>query len=448
MKNLTCLFMALLLFSLLLFSGCMKVIESATGIEITKNTNPVMELEMDLVFLDELAALTKLNQIILERVPISLDDPWPSVLNDYSAKPREAEAERYEAYKSCLTGLLKQDFAFYSTYNPSAYFNLLSGSSTGIQALLAQGLIAARNSLIMDGAQEMGRKYEHGKWVISHYPFSCKCLFYSRRFEHLTPGSSECRQSSLRNDCPFFSRPTEEMLYEYLLDKGGLDAWEDLKISPDCLRIVEGEKLGPFKTVFYSLFPDHIRDEAARVDADLEAVETELKSIQARLEGKDLSSAEEASLEKEEENLGAVVNNLIAVQKKLYETALSTLEPTSDKIVKAKKLLEITHFINEGFDEISTAMFALTVKMTDDMIVFSQMGSVQINSDSISLANQGVASQPMSPERARLLTKRLANLPVNYASILGYAMSQKSLVSEYSDYLEAVAAMEDKLKKQ
>lgn len=448
MKNFTCLFAALLLFSLLLFSGCMKVIESATGIEITKNTNPVMELEMDLVFLDELAALTKLNQIILDRVPISLNDPWPALLNDYSTNPREGEAERYEAYKACLTELLKKDFAFYSTYNPSMYFNLLSGSSTGIQALLAQGLIAARNTLIMNGAEEMGRKYEHGKWVISYYPFNCKCPFYSPRFEHLVPNSNECRQFSRRNDCPFFGRPTEEMLYEYLLDKGGLDAWEDLKISPNCLRIVEGETLGPFKTVFYTLFPDHIRDEAARVDADLESAETDLKSIQARLKEKDLSSAQEKSLEKEEENLKAVVDNLIAVQKKLYKTALSTLEPTSEKIIKAKKLLEITHFINEGFNEISTAMFALTVKMTDDMIVFAQMGSVQINNDSISLANQGVASQPMSRERAGLLTKRLKNLPVNYASILGYAMSQKSLVNEYSDYLEAVAAMEDKLKKQ
>ena len=161
-----------------------------------------------------------------------------------------------------------------------------------------------------------------------------------------------------------------------------------------------------------------------------------------------MSSIHFSTSEKEEEALETAVDELIAVQKKLYETAISTLEPTPEKIVIAKKLLEITRFISEGFDEISTAMFALTVKMTDDMIVFSQMGSVQINSDSVSLANQGVASQPMPPERARLMNKRLANLPVNYASILGYAMSQKSLVSEYSDYLEAVAAMEEKLKNQ
>ena len=437
-----------LLLILFALSGCMKAIESATGIQITQNTNPVMELEMDLVFLDELAALTKLNQIILERVPISLEDPWPSLLNDYSAKPREGEVPRYEAYKDCLTRLLKKDFMFYSIYNPTAYFNVLTGSSTGVQALLAQGLIAARNKLIMSGAEEMGRKFEHGKWVISYYPFSCKCPFYSQRFEHLAANSAQCRQIRDRNECSFFSRPTEEMLYEYLLQKGGLDAWEDLKIEPDCLRVVAGETIGSFKTVYYTLFPDHIRDEAAKVDADLEATETELKSIQARLKEKDLPSAEENRLEKEEEALEAAVEELITVQKKLYETALSTLEPTSEKIIKAKKLLGITQFISEGFDEISTAMFALTVKMTDDMIVFSRLGSVQFNNDSVSLTNKGVASQPMPPERARLMTQRLANLPVNYASILGYAMSQKSLVSEYSGYLEAVAAMEEKLKNQ
>ncbi len=434
--------------ALFVLSGCMKAIESATGIQITQNTNPVMELEMDLVFLDELAALTKLNQIILERVPISLDDPWPSILNDYSAKPREGEAARYEAYKDCLSRLLKQDFVFYSVYDPGQYFKVLSGNATGVQALLAQGLIAARNTLIMDAAEEMGRKYEHGKWVISYYPLGCKCMFYSQRFEHLAAGSGECRQFGDRADCPFFSRPTEDMLYEYLLEKGGLDAWEDLKISPDCLRVVEGETLGPFKTVYYTLFPDHIRDEAAGVDADLEATETEFKSVQERLKEKDLSSAEESRLEKEEEALEAALEELIVVQKKLYEIALSTLEPTPEKIAIAKKLLEITRFITEGFDEISTAMFALTVKMTDDMIVFSQMGSVQINEGSVSLANKGVSSQPMPQKRASLLNKRLASLPVNYASVLGYAMSQKSLVSEYSDYLEAVAAMEEKLRNQ
>lgn len=437
--------LVLLLTAVFFLTGCMKAIERATGIEITKNTNPVMELEMDLVFLDELAALTKLNQIILERVPISMDDPWPSLLNDYSAAPREGEIARYEAYKRCLTNLLKQDFAFYSIYDPVAYFNAQSQQAKGVSEMLAQGIISARNKLIMDGALEMGRKYEHGKWVISYYPFNCKCPFYSARFEHTTPGSPLCRKFRGQSDCPFFTHPTEKMLYVYLLQKGGLSAWEDLKISPECLRIVEGEKLGPFKTVFYSLFPDHLRDEAARVDADLEATEAELKTVQTRLKEKDLSSAEEDRLEKEEDALEEALEELIVVQEKLYEAALSTLEPTREKIRKAKKMLEITQFISEGFDGISTAMFALTVKMTDDMIIFSEVGSVEMKNGNISLTSQGVAREPIPPERSRLMSKRLTNLPFNYAAILGYAMSQKSLVSEYEDYLEAVVAMEKKL---
>lgn len=437
-----------ILILLLLSSGCMKAIESATGLEITQNTDPVMELEMDLVFLDELAALTKLNQIILERLPVSLEDPWPSLLKDYSAKPRSGEKRRYEEYKKCLTKLLGEDFPFYRVYNPSAYFQALAGSATGVKALLAQGLIAARNTLIMDSAEEMGRKYEHGKWVISYYPLGCKCPFYSARFDHLTPGCAQCRQFERRSDCPFFSRPTEEMLYKYLMSEGGLSAWEELQISPECLRIVEGERLGSFKTVYYTLFPDHIRDEAARVDADLESVEGELKSIQARLKEKGLDDRQRKLLEQEEDNLEDLVKNLIAVQKKLYETAIKTLEPTLDKIQKAKKLLKITQFIQEGFDEISTAMFALTVKMTDDMIAFSQMGSVQMQNSGISLSRKGVASKPLSQQRIQYLTQRLATLPVNYTSILGYAMSQESLVNEYRDYLEAVAAMEDKLNRQ
>ena len=67
MKKIICL-VVLLVFS----SGCMKAIENTTGIELTKNIDPVMEIEMDMVFIDELAAITKLNQIILDGCPF----PW------------------------------------------------------------------------------------------------------------------------------------------------------------------------------------------------------------------------------------------------------------------------------------------------------------------------------------------------------------------------------------
>lgn len=53
------------------------------GEEGAKNKNPLIEMELNLALLDEVAAMVKLNQIILERMPISYEDKWPELLNDY-----------------------------------------------------------------------------------------------------------------------------------------------------------------------------------------------------------------------------------------------------------------------------------------------------------------------------------------------------------------------------
>ena len=111
-----------LFLSLLLMTGCMHAIEQATGIQVTKAVNPAMELEMDLVFLDEIAAMTKLNQLLLERMPVSIEDPWPELLNQYSEDPPEKEEKAKEKYDECLLELLKTDFYFFKFYNPALYF--------------------------------------------------------------------------------------------------------------------------------------------------------------------------------------------------------------------------------------------------------------------------------------------------------------------------------------
>lgn len=442
-----------LLLSLFLLSGCMKAIENATGIELSKNTNPVMEIEMDLVFLDELAAVTKLNQIILDRMPISLDDPWPVLLNDYSQTPPGREKEARKAYDDCLTRLLSDDFFFYKTYKVGLYINLLTSGRGGIQALLAGGIIAARDMLLIEGAKEMGRRYEHAKWVISYYPLGCKCRFYSQRFESLQPESRICRQIPKQPDCFFFSRPTEEMLYQYLFDRDSLKTWEELRIKPECLRVVEGMTLGEragdgssFKKVFYTLFPDHIRDKAESVDSELESAQSGLKSAQERLKEKDLPTGERLAAEKQEEILEKEVDNLIASQNKLYGEAISTVEVTPEKIRTAKRLLQIAEFINDGFEEIAAAMVALTVKMVDDAIAISNFNQTQLENSIAYLVTQGIISGSNAKKRLALLGKRLITLPVNYAAIVGYATAQKFQVSEYVDYLETFVEMEDKLK--
>ncbi|MCD6293687.1 MAG: hypothetical protein J7M20_01925 [Deltaproteobacteria bacterium] len=450
MKNFIC-----LLLVLFLMSGYMKAIERATGLELSKNTNPVMEIEMDLVFLDQLAAFTKLNQIILDRMPISLDDSWPVLLNDYSQTPLEREKEARKTYDACLAKLLSDDFSFYKTYKVGLYINLLTSGRGGIQALLAGGIIAARDMLMVEAAKEMGRRYEHAKWVISYYPLGCKCRFYSQRFENLQPGSRICGQILKRRDCPFFSKPTEEMLYKYLFAQDGLKTWEELRINLDCLRVVEGMTLGEragagssFKKVFYTLFPDHIRDKAESVDSELELAQSDLKSTQEKLKEKDLPTDERLAAEKQEENLEEKVDTLIASQNKLYDQAMSTVEITPEKIRTAKRLLQIAEFTNDGFEQIAAAMIALTVKMVDDTTAVSNFNQTQLENSVAYLVTQGIISGSNAKKRLALLGKRLVTLPVNYAAIVGYATAQKFQVSEYVDYLETFVEMEEKLKKQ
>jgi hypothetical protein len=440
MKKILC-----LIFSLLMFAGCIKAIEHATGINLSAGINPVMELEMDLVFLDEIAVFAKVNQLLLDRMPVSLEDPWPEVLNYYSKDPAKKEEKAKERYDECLTGLLKYDFFFFRTYNLAAYFGYVGPG--GAKAMLARAIIAARGTLIMEAAKEMGRRFEHAKWALSYYPLGCKCPYYSNRFESRLPESYECRMVGIKEGCNFFNRPTEEMLYEYLFSEGGLKSWEDLQIPVDCLRAVEGENLGTFKDVFYTLLPDHIRDNIKRVDDEVNIADSDLESVKARLKEKKLPKAERIELEKREEALEKEVETKIAIQKKLYEEAVSTVEVTAEKVKRAKKLLYVVNFIDDSFSAISAAMAALTIKIVDDMMAFAEFGPQQIVSGTGYLVSQGIASGSKAKERAALLGKRVISLPVNYAEVWGHAVSQKYQVEMYRDYLKALAKMEKKLGK-
>lgn len=434
--------MLLLLCLVLLTSGCVKAIEHATGLELSKNMNPVMELEMDLVFLDEIAAYTKLNQMILERVPISMDDPWPELLNHYT-ECQEFEEKAKARYDDCLTELLREDFFYYRTYDTALYFNLLG--TGGAKALLARAIISARDLLIIEGAKELGRRYEHAKWVVSYYPFGCKCCYFSPQFGLIRPASIECLRVKPLMGCPFFVDPTEMVLYDYLFGEGGFDSWVELQINPECFRVIEGERLGTFEEVYYTLLPDHIRDRIKRVDEEVHMMEADLEAVKARQKEKNLSSEEVDRLEKEEDLLEKQLENKRAAQKKLYDTARTTLEPTPEKVRKAKKLLQVANFIEKGFSDISTAMTTLTIKITDDLLALSEFGPQQINSSMVYLVTQGVASGSMAAKRAELLGKRVISLPVNYAQVWGYAAAQKYRVSKYRDYLEALVKMGKKL---
>ena len=341
--------------------------------------------------------------------------------------------------------LLKGDFYFFRTYDTALYFNMLGAGNTA--ALLAKAIITSRDLLVIEAAKGMGIRFEHAKSVLSYYPFGCKCDYYSRKFDTPRRGSRECRKIRKKKNCPFFNLPTEQMLYRYLFSKGGLGSWEDLQIDMDCLHIVEGERLGTFRDVFYTLLPNHLRSRIKTVDNEVNNLVADLASTEARLKEEGLKDSEMQALEKKEEVLQKQIRNKSAIQDKLYKEAVSTLEVTPEKVKKAKKLLQIARFISSNFTQISAAMSALTIKLTDDMMSFSGLGQSQITSSIIYMTTQGIAtgSRAEAKKRAALLGKRFISLPVNYVQIWRYAISQKSEVNNYMSYLEALAEMSGKL---
>ena len=62
-------------------------------------------------------------------------------------------------------------------------------------------------------------------------------------------------------------------------------------------------------------------------------------------------------------------------------------------------------------------------------------------------AAQGIASGSAAKKRAGILAKRFVSLPVNYAQIWGYAISQKDQIGMYVNYLEVLVEMERKMKR-
>lgn len=437
-----------LLFSAMMFSSCMKQIPGAV-----KAANPILEVEMDLFFMDLVAAQVKMNEIMLERLPISLEDDWPELLNHYSTGEagEEREKQAKKAYDDCLERAVKEDFSFYRMYDFSVYLGALFRVGS-MEDLMGCALVAARGKLAVEASKILGKRYEHAKWALSSYPFGCKCFYYSRKFPSLRPGSQECRAQAV---CPFFSRPTEEILHEKLFG-GGIRSWVDLKVPTECLRVVSGEHIGQarkgsgggsFENVFYTLLPINLRENLQRVDEELFLTVNDLKAVEAKMEVKGIHSAEIAALRRQKESLEREKKNKEGIQDRLYKEALSTIQVDRAKIASAKKLLNIARYIDDTFGEVMTAMVALTVKIVDDVLLFGEMSAGDIAQRIAFLTAHGIVKGVDMQKRLELLGKRAISLPVTWAATWGYAIAQKAKVSRYREYLEAVVKMEDKVRK-
>ncbi len=422
----------------------------AGGREAAKYKNPLIEAEIDLTLVDELSAMIKINEMLLDRLPVSPEDPWPELLNNYQeAKLNKKEKKQKEKYNDCLRRLLKKDFSFYDLYDANAY--AVSILSTGNFLASAMGALGSR--LFIKGCENLGIEFEHAKTVISYVPFCCECKYFKSSYCDLSPGNSLCRRIRSYPEyrkCGFFNKPVEDMLTKYLFGAGGIKRWADLPIDLSCFRAVKGEQWGTFKDVFYSILSPSVRMQIERVDSELMVVKSDYESVKARLKDKNLSRAEKAALKKKKQMLYREVKNKEAIQKKLYKEALSTLYVTPENVEKARKLKEIADYINRNFAETMLVMTNLTIKIINDVDTIPRMNIARAFITYPFLVKKGVfkkRNRQYYQKRFSNIVKKLVTLPVTYFEIFGYAVAQKYQVSKYKGYLDAMINMGKKLKK-
>ncbi len=463
----------LLLFVFLILEGCStssgitsmgNIANILGGKDGAKNKNPFIEAEIDLLLIDEISAMIKLNQVILERMPISYDDPWPELLNDYYLTANAQEMAAKQRYDMCLQERLREDFSFYRAYNLDAYLALVAAGpfdkkrsshrrskkeqvNSIIKDIIIHFFGALSSGLFIEGCRILGLEFEHTKAVLSRIPFGCDCPYFRKRYsKSLIVDSQFCaraKQNLKLKKCDFFYRPTELMLNRYLIHAKGIRDWIELPLPASCLRIVEGEQIGTFKEVFYSLFNPSIRQKIQTIETELVVNEANLKSIEAQLEDKELPSRQKAALKKREKIINIKVKREKQALRKLYRIALSQISITPENIKKAKKLKQITDYIDRNFRETSGVITNLTIKIIDDA---RYMTKKNITTGIITypfLRKEGVllsSNKKYYQNRFSLVMHKLTKFHINYLAILGYAIAQRCQVSRYKRYLDAVCS--------
>ncbi len=421
------------------------------GEAAAKNKNPLIETEIDITLINEIASMVKLNQAILDRIPISYEDNWPELLNDYykTKKLNKKQKRLRRKYNKCLYRKLKKDFYFFKLYNLNAYAaSIISSDNIFYSALGALG-----SRMFIEGCKDLGIEYEHAKLVLSYVPFGCECGYFKPEFMDIRPGSKICTRIKKKwcfKKCDFFNRPTEVMLTKYLFRKGGMKHWADIPIKMECFRPVKGEQIGTFREAFYSILSPSIRNKIKRIDEETFMVKSDLEEVKAKLQDKKIPPYEKAALQKKKRILSIEFKNKKKLQEKLYKQALSTLYVTPENIKKAKKLKEIADYIHRSFMENMGVMTNLTVKIINDVSTMKHMNLLRAFVTYPFLVKKGVFTKrdrKFYENRFKRLAKNIIVLPITYAEVLGYSIAQEYQVSKYRGYLKAMIKMEQKLKK-
>jgi len=412
--------------------------------------NPILNVETDVVLAEELATVLKFNNLILDRMPVSTSDVWPELLNDYQQSHKNIAKNLIEQYDNCLLRELTQDYSFYRFYNPIALRKQIT-SLAGI--FLLTNPSAMKKVAMLKVIESYGKRIEHTKNVVSYKPFQCSCKYFNPEFDkYLKPVSSKlCKKidAEMAKKCEFFSKPLEDVYYKYESN------FLNLKVGAKCFKVVEGKSYPSFREAFYSLLPDNYKDTIKEIDYKFLDVSQEIAKLEAEIKVEKEKNKNVTVLEKKLDKLKKEKENIESQRDKIFDKAMKEIEVNKNKIALAKKLKNISDYINSSLTNVGIGTTVLSVSTLMDVRELLNLGNktqeAVLMTAAIYLHDNKAKTQKEAVEiaekRLKLLLKRAVNLPKNAITIVYGIGAQKSFLSKYSDYIESYLKLGEKLKK-
>jgi uncharacterized small protein (DUF1192 family) len=427
--------------------------------------NVLTSLETDLLIFNEAAALLKLNQLMLERLPVSLEDNWPELLIKFRDE-KGLDKKILKAYQDELDEQLKKEFWYYGQLLYGA-LSAASGLSGNPLSWVKTGVKLAQTMSIIG----MGRKLEHAKWVVYYKPPVCNSKTFATLFDipkdKIAKERKYCNLEKKYQGCNIFKQSWEKVLTEYWYKSKNhsIEDWVSLKVNIECLHPVKGRLYGTFDELFFTLLPSRYQAEIKEVDQELGSklekkgtLEAQLKSLENKLNNpqklkkEDVKklTAEKAALEKRIKVLEDEIKRLKGAREKLYNQARREVELTKEKYELAKKLYHIADYVadtdNKIFALVTVSVAKFVLDLYDALRYAPKVTVMAITSAATTPPpSNGQITQQVAMQRLKYLITNILTSPATVFSIYGSLMAQKDLIEQRRDYLEALITVGKKI---
>jgi len=136
----------------------------------------------------------------------------------------------------------------------------------------------------------------------------------------------------------------------------------------------------------------------------------------------------------------------------LFEKAKKEIVVDKNKILLAKKIKTVFDYINSNLTGVGIGTVVLSINTLNDVKDIISLGANSMNAIQMTAAiylidNPGKTQQEAieyAKKRLTLLLKRIIDLPANAAAIIYGIASQKSIISDYIDYVDAYLKLYEK----